>query len=333
VRLLSRWEKGKGETHILRMASGTLWVRTGSRAQALEVETPVASAAPQIESGGAVEFMMTTLAGGPSLLSVIEGVVPFGTAFGTCPIKPGTISHAVPGKKCTKPVALDSRRATGWMAAVDPAWTDGQTPEVAARMQAFWPPPDTSTRHVVPRELLVGDPAHPPTLAALAAEMTKALNKARYDISPNYYPAPGGFALVTRLERIHPDASPYPETERWKIRVDPVKRFNLQDYLKALLGQDAGRFRVIAFVFTTAPIGGGGKLPDIEQAKGWAGGGLDRLPGEVGPQTFGADMACTALIYEFEIPSHGAPAVQIKPSEVSGQQHLRAARILQALGG
>lgn len=334
VRLLLRWEKDKGETHILRMATGTLWLRTGSRARPLEVETPVASAAPQIGSGDVVELMMSTLDNGNSMLSVIDGVVPFGTAFGTCPIKPGTVSYAVQGKKCTKPVALDSRRATGWMAAIDPAWTDGQTPEVAAQMQAFWPPPDTSTRQILPHELLVADPARAPTLAALAAKMAKALSDAGYDTSPSYYPAPGGFALVTQLERIYPDASPYPDKERWKIRVAPDKRFNLQAYLKALLGRDASRFRVIAFVFTAAPISGSsGRAPDIKQARGWVDGGLDKLPIEVGPQTFNADMACTALIYEFEIPSHGAPAVQLKPSEHSGQRHLRAARIIQALGG
>jgi hypothetical protein len=323
ARILSRWEKGKDDTRILRLEKGALWIKTGANPKPLEVETPVASAAP-----GAAEFVIETLEGGNSMLSVIEGVVPFGTAFGTCPIKPSTVSYAVQGKKCTKPEALDTKRAAAWTASLgDSAAT--------APLPSFWPPPDTSTHQVVPRELLAnGAASKPTTMADVTAKMEKALGRSGYS-SPGYYAVPGGFAMLTQLERINPDATPYPPDQRWKVKVDPARltSFNLSAYLKALLGKDAGVFRVIAFVFTAEPIVSGSVKPVIDEAKHWVEQGGKALPGQYAAQPYSADMVCTALIYEFEIPTHGAPGRQRKPSEHNGQQHLRAARILQALGG
>ena len=164
--------------------------------------------------------------------------------------------------------------------------------------------------------------------------MEKALSLTGYS-SPGYYSVPGGFAMLTQLERINPDATPYPPDQRWKVKVDPARltSFNLGAYLKALLGKDAGVFRVIAFVFTAEPIVSSNVKPVIDEAKFWVEQGGKALPGQYATQRYAADMVCTALIYEFEIPAHGEPGRQIKPSEHNGQQHLRAARILQALGG
>lgn len=325
--ILSRWEKGKDDTRILRLGKGALWVKTSANSQPIEVETPVASAAPNVVSGGEAEFVMETLDGGDSMLSVIEGVVPFGTAFGTCPIKPSTVSYAVQGKKCTKPEALDTKRATAWTASL----ADGTT---TSPLPPFWPPPDTSTHQVIPREVLVNGTAAKSTLAEVTTKMEKALSRTGYS-SPGYYAVPGGFAMLTQLERINPDATPYPPDQRWKVKVDPARltSFNLGAYLKALLGKDAGVFRVIAFVFTAEPIVSGNVKPVIDEAKDWVEQGGKALPVQYAQRPYTADIVCTALIYEFEIPAHGEPGRQRKPSEHNGQQHLRAARILQALGG
>jgi len=333
ARLLSRWEKGKDDTRILRLDKGALWVKTAAGAKPLEVETPVANAnaTAQPEPGGATEFVIETLDDGNSMLNVISGVVPFGTAFGTCPIKPSSVSFAVQGKKCTKPEALDAKRAAAWTAAL---WTAGSDSGGAKPLPMFWPPPDTSTHQIVPRELLLSAASSQATWAAVAARMEKALSRTGYS-SPGFYAVPGGFAMLTQLERINPDATPFPPDQRWKIKVDPasLSTFNLSAYLKALLGKDAGVFRVIAFVFTAEPIVSSDINPVIDEAKHWVEGGGKALPGSEAKQIYSADMVCTALIYEFEIPTHGAPGRQLKPSEHNGQEHLRAARILQALGG
>lgn len=108
--ILSRWQKDKPTTRILRLSQGELWAKTvGEGAKAFEVETPVATASVK-----ETEFNLKVQPDGQSVLTVIEGVVQFGTAFGTCPIRTNTISYGVRGKKCTKPAPTDPKAATAW---------------------------------------------------------------------------------------------------------------------------------------------------------------------------------------------------------------------------
>lgn len=368
-KIVSRWEKENGTTRILRLKQGMLWVKTSGGTKQLEVETPVAIAVVK-----GTEFIIEALKDGNSVLTVIEGLVEFGTAFGTCPIRTSTVSYAEQGKKCTKPVIADVRPAADWTAGLrgieataaaplldsagpPPAAAAPPEPqpqirkleakppvskngggggetEAVASLPIFWPPPDASTHQKIPRALLVPNNSQAQTWASVAARLEKALADNGYS-SPGYYAVPEGFALISQLERINRDATPSPPNVRWKIKVDPasIKPFNLEAYLKALLGKDAGLFRVIAFVFTPVPIITSGEKTDMEEAKLWVGKGGSKLPKILSKQVYGEDMEATALIYEFEIPSHGEPARLNKPSEHNGQQHLKAAKILQALGG
>lgn len=113
LKILSRWEQAKGITPILRLKRGEIWVKTGQGPKPLEVETPVAVAAVQ-----GTEFNMKVLEDGQSVLTVIEGNVQFGTAFGTCPIPRSTVSYGVRGKRCTKPVPADVKAASAWTQAL-----------------------------------------------------------------------------------------------------------------------------------------------------------------------------------------------------------------------
>lgn len=110
--ILSRWEKEKGYTRILRLRQGEIWVNTGGP-KPLEIETPVATAAVK-----STEFDLLVDANGQSTLTVIEGIVEFGTAFGTCPIRTSTISYGNRGKKCTKPKPVDVSQSIAWTEAV-----------------------------------------------------------------------------------------------------------------------------------------------------------------------------------------------------------------------
>ena len=109
-KILSRWKKGNPLVRIVRLKEGEIWVRTGEGGpKAFEVETPVATAAVK-----ETEFDLKVQPDGQSVLTVITGIVEFGTPFGTCPIKPSTISYGNPGKKCTKPVPTDAAAAKAW---------------------------------------------------------------------------------------------------------------------------------------------------------------------------------------------------------------------------
>ena len=109
VKLLSRWEKAKGATRIIRLQEGEVWVKTGEGLKSLEVETPVATAIVK-----ETEFNMKVHPDGESVLTVIQGTVEFGTAFGTCPIRTNTVSYGVRGKRCTRPEPTDVKAVLGW---------------------------------------------------------------------------------------------------------------------------------------------------------------------------------------------------------------------------
>ena len=109
-KLLSRWEKDMPVVRILRLKQGEVWAKTAAGGpKRFEVETPVATAAVK-----ETEFNLRVQDDGQSILTVIEGVVSFGTPFGTCPIRTDTISYGVRGKKCTKPAAADAKAAKSW---------------------------------------------------------------------------------------------------------------------------------------------------------------------------------------------------------------------------
>jgi hypothetical protein len=113
LKILSRWEKAKGITRIMRLQHGEIWVKTGTGPKLLEVETPVATAAVR-----ETEFNIKVLEDGQTILTVIQGVVEFGTAFGTCPIRAATVSYGVRGKRCTKPEPTDVKPAVTWAEAI-----------------------------------------------------------------------------------------------------------------------------------------------------------------------------------------------------------------------
>jgi ferric-dicitrate binding protein FerR (iron transport regulator) len=113
LRVLTRWEKAKGITRIFRLQQGEIWVKTGAGPKPLEVETPVATAAVR-----ETEFNIRVLDDGQTILTVIQGVVEFGTAFGTCPIRSSTVSYGVRGKRCTKPEPTDVKPAVAWTEAI-----------------------------------------------------------------------------------------------------------------------------------------------------------------------------------------------------------------------
>jgi hypothetical protein len=108
----TRRERAKGWTRILKLVVGEMWIKT-SGASALEVETPVATAAIK-----GTEFNLKVDPDGRSILTVIDGIVEFGTPFGTCPIPRSSQSFGERGKRCTRPVPVNPAPVVAWIADV-----------------------------------------------------------------------------------------------------------------------------------------------------------------------------------------------------------------------
>jgi hypothetical protein len=197
-------------------------------------------------------------------------------------------------------------------------------PENEERPPHFpWPPPRFSAHDVLP-ESFAGTGGV--TLASIYARLAAALEAEGFEDNGTFA-APGGFALVTRLERIRADGS-----------ADPDRRFpaggkempaNPLDYLGRLFLGRRGEFRIIAFAVTTARDVELGSA-DLDEE---AGAELSLRGGRVLPREI-ADMpfrgrTCHILIYHFA--RRRAAAAVLRPSDLSTRQHLRKAGLWQRL--
>lgn len=256
---------------------------------------------------------------------------PPAAANGGDPVRPSRAPASVP-MAAPAPMALPKMHkpdAAHTSAATAPAPVPRTTTTMSAsfRLPEFpWPPPPFSTRLKLDRALLVAGQTAP-THGSVATRMEQALAANGYT-QLSYYAVPDGFAIVTQVERIDARAAPAAE-QRWSTELPPVIPFNLDAYLRALLGKDGDSFRVIAFVFTPTPFTASGKAIAPGEAMAWVEKGATALPAALAAQPYGADTVCTALVYEFRISSLGAAAK--RPGAFSAEQHLRAAGILRAL--
>jgi hypothetical protein len=170
---------------------------------------------------------------------------------------------------------------------------------ISATVPELWPPPRYSAYGELPRRFFQAPPGGPVHLADVEQTLVTALGSCGYD-RRQYYPVPGGFAMVTRLEQINSDGTSKPPPERWACEAQPLRRFSLVEYLKALFTAPVGRYRLIVFMVTCEEIAQRDVSLSEDEAMAWLGGGTSSLPTEVGKMVYTDQHRCAALIYEFE---------------------------------
>jgi hypothetical protein len=197
-----------------------------------------------------------------------------------------------------------------------------------ASLPAFpWPPPRYSAFATIAREWVAAGAQ--PTLASAAARLEHAFDAAGYG-ERSYYWVPGGFALVSRIEQIGPDATPLAPPARWAIET-PALRTGFIDYVRALFNAPPGFYRVIVFAVTDQDFAAGERAPTSGEARTWISSGSLRLPASVGVLPYTAGHYTTALIYEFERRADRSEAAMKAPSNSPGQVHLEKTGLWQAL--
>ncbi|WP_454278923.1 hypothetical protein [Sphingomonas sp. Marseille-Q8236] len=194
------------------------------------------------------------------------------------------------------------------------------------RMPNFpWPPPAPSARATISAARF----GRVQTLGEAADRLSSALERSGYT-EIGYYAAPGGFALVTRIERMRDDGRPWSQVGRFDIESqaslpDP---FTLSDYLTALLRAPPGRYRLIAFIVSDHITPSNGPSIGFNDVDRILENGSDRLDNQTKSQAFTPNHKVIALIYEF-VRRRGEAATQAKPSRLEASQHLRGAQLLQ----
>ncbi len=109
VKVLSRWEKGKGVTRILRLQHGEVWARSSDGQRPVEVETPVAVLAAR-----SAEVSVRLVSDNEATATVVRGTAEFATPRASCRLTAGTVSSAFRGRTCTQPTVADVRPVTDW---------------------------------------------------------------------------------------------------------------------------------------------------------------------------------------------------------------------------
>jgi len=184
-----------------------------------------------------------------------------------------------------------------------------------------WPPPAASATEVVDREYLEAESGET-RLRDVDRRLTEALDANGY-FETSYYPIPDGFALVTKMEQIHPDGRPVEESRRWVRDAPPFSQLTLPDVIARLFLPQPGFYRVIAFTITPYPFDQSGIEVTPEQAEAWLKSGLNMLPPYIGALDFSREgYTCTALIYEFERPTEAHEVTFQEKGRIQGRTHL-----------
>jgi hypothetical protein len=224
----------------------------------------------------------------------------------------------VPGPRPSPPATANGGGSAGSAGA-------GAEPEVP---QFPWPPPRASASVAIPDGFIAASGSAAPTLGDVAAQIHTTLDGGGY-VERSYFAAPGGFAMVTRLERINADGTPMQDPERWRVEAQPLGSFSLRAYLQALFTAPSGHYRIIVFVVSSQPLAQSEAEVSRSEALAWLHEGLNRLPDSIAGAAYTDRHVVTALIYEFEQPGR-QEAVLVLPGNLTGRAHLERAMLWQA---
>ena len=140
-----------------------------------------------------------------------------------------------------------------------------------------------------------------------------------------------GFALVTRIERIRTDGSPFPTRERFLPFGTESDRFDLVGFLKSLFVAPVGYYRVLVFTVSRAPLRAAGPQIGARGAERWLSMGSTRLLGCVAGIPLTDDFGVDVLVYEFRHAPEAASdrrVSQLIPSTLDPAVHLNRAGII-----
>ena len=227
--------------------------------------------------------------------------------------------------------ALAARRREERVGALEGSGGSAPPQPAAFALPEFpWPPPTPSDRMLLPRAGFARGLGANPSLSDAAGRLSDALGQAGYS-QYSFYSAPGGFALVARLERIRPDGTPEPEAQRF-VPPSATEPFSLGTYLKQLFIAPEGYYRLIVFVVTDNVVVTKGTAPTAAAADIWLRNGADRLPPAYATMPFTKAHEVDALIYEFRKQGKG-PATALLPSPLDARAHLQKAGLYSLLAG
>jgi hypothetical protein len=162
-----------------------------------------------------------------------------------------------------------------------------------------WPPPRPSVSFTFDNQKTGFERSKPMTLGEVNRSMMAGLLRLGYS-EKAYFGVPGGYAVVTRLEKIKPDGRSESGETRWRLTIPGRYDFWYWSFYKSLLTGSEGHFRIVVLVVTDRLIKSNEDDATPKQAMDWLTSGANRLPDHVARLHYDRSHRVTALIYEFE---------------------------------
>lgn len=158
------------------------------------------------------------------------------------------------------------------------------------------------------------------TLGSEAQRLAASLGALGYD-QLSFYGVPGGFAVVTRVERIEPDGR-NASVDRWSTALASQSSPCIRCILSALFKARSGHYRQFVFVLTDAPVVDDGEplgLTGALELEHGAGG----LPVTLAARPIETGHRWTVLVYVYEKKNISGKA-RLLESFLSAGEHLKA---------
>jgi hypothetical protein len=180
-----------------------------------------------------------------------------------------------------------------------------------------WPPPRPSTAFMLPDDFIAGKQNYGGVGKALVA----VLQRAGYQEAA-FFSVPGGFAVITKMERIEADGTP--SQMRWTTHDSPFPSGALASF-KLIFSAPEGLYRDFLFVVTDSPFPNDpNRPPDKDQVDSWSPLGFNFLPAEFSATPIQNNTHCVAYVYEFFSRGFKTTATSID-SPISVVEHLQRA--------
>jgi hypothetical protein len=172
-----------------------------------------------------------------------------------------------------------------------------------------FPPPKVVDVTEIENSLLVNPEGSANTFSSVSQKLVARLQNGGYlqDHYRYFWNNDNEFAIVTAMERINPDGSPFTGSgnERWMILDSLPKAKNTGEYISYLISGKRVYYRVFAFIISAKDYTfQEGQMPSYEAAKKWVDFGKPKLGGNASSASirevpFDEQYHCYALLYLF----------------------------------
>jgi len=182
-----------------------------------------------------------------------------------------------------------------------------------------WPPEAPSSRIEIDRMF------KPPlkegmSLFDVSERLSDALADAGY-YEKSYYSAPGGFAMVTRLEATDKKGAPLGDEERYRLPAEE-RDFGFAEFIRNLFFAPEGYYRFIVFIVTDVSFTASEKELGESEALDRLKRGYSGLPDEYHSIPFSSSHRVEALIYEFKKGAGDQDVEKLLPGRLPPQLHI-----------